>query len=273
MIPYVSDPDFELWLGDALDVLPLLADGIADACVTSPPYLDARPEYGTLDQDGWVTFFRELRRVVAGPALINVGRLWRDGEELDWWIDLLRIAKQAGWKHLDTSIWIKPNANPIQGQILASSHEYVLILGDAATKLNTDAVRTPYAPESLARYERRFAAGASVKGSGRPPHHRPQPGVEHDLGARARSFFVAYSGGEKGNPHPAPMPLEVADYLVRLGSLPGQTILDPFAGSGNTARAARANQRRSIAIELNPRWAALAARRNSQQSLFAEGAA
>lgn len=271
LVPYVADRDFELYLGDVRDVLPKLADGAADACVTSPPYLDARPEYGTLTRREWVEFFRELRRVVTGPALVNVGRLFRDGVELDWWIDVLRVAKLAGWKHLDTSIWIKPNANPIQGPILANSHEYVLVLGDVGTKLNEDAVRTPYAPESLARYERAFAANAGVKGASRPAHRRPQPGIEHDLGARARSFFVAYTGREKGNPHPAPMPVEVAEYLCLLGSWEGQTILDPFAGSGNTAIAARANRRRSIGIELDPRWAALAARRNSQQSLFAAG--
>lgn len=272
--PYVASPDFTLYLGDVRETLPKLPSASADACVTSPPYLDARDEYGTLTRREWVAFFRELRRVVTGPALINVGRLWREGVELDWWMDLLRIAKLAGWSHLDTSIWIKPNANPIQGRVLANSHEYVLILGAADTKLNVDAVRTPYSPESLARYERKFAANAGVKGYDRPARRRPQPGIEHELGARARSFFVAYTGGAKGNPHPAPMPLEVAEYLVLLGSWPGQTILDPFAGGGTTAIAARANGRRTIGIELEPGWAALAARRNAQQSLiFEEGAA
>lgn len=45
MEPYFRDPDIALYQGDALDVLRRLPDRSADACVTSPPYLDARPEY------------------------------------------------------------------------------------------------------------------------------------------------------------------------------------------------------------------------------------
>ena len=50
-------------------------------------------------------------------------------------------------------------------------------------------------------------------------------------------------------------------------------VLDPFMGSGTTALVARKLGRRSIGIELSPEYAALAARRLSQQSLFAEDAA
>lgn len=47
------------------------------------------------------------------------------------------------------------------------------------------------------------------------------------------------------------------------------TVLDPFLGSGTTALVARRLVRRSIGVELNPKYAALAAERLSQQSLFA----
>lgn len=273
MKPAVETPDLALYLGDVLDVLPTLGDGIADACVTSPPYLDARPEYGTLAPADWPEFFEELRRIVApaGAALFNVGRLWRDGVELDWWIDLLATAKRAGWGHLDTLVWVKPNANPIHGRVFTNAHEYVLVLGDPERViLNEDDVRTEYDPESLARFQRRYRRGAGVKGG----HERDQASRDaNEGGARARSFFIGYTGGEKGNPHPAPMTLEVAEHLVRAASFPGQTVIDPFMGSGTTALAARNLGRRAVGVELDPTWVAYCAERNAQQTLYAEGAA
>lgn len=54
-----------------------------------------------------------------------------------------------------------------------------------------------------------------------------------------------------GSKHPTVKRLELMQWLVRLISTPGQTVLDPFAGSGSTAEAALIEGRRSILIELD----------------------
>src|SRR5689334_12722392 len=90
--PFVADPDFTLYCGDALEVLRQLATGSVACVVTSPPYLDARPEYPSPGIAEWEDIFAELRRVVRGPALINVGRLFRNGERR-WWNELLEAAE------------------------------------------------------------------------------------------------------------------------------------------------------------------------------------
>lgn len=269
MIPSLADVDLMLYQGDVLDVLPALATGSAACCVTSPPYLDARSEYGTLTSAQWRAFFRELRRVVSGPALLNVGRLWRDGRESDWWMRLLRLSALEGWDHLDTLVWVKPNANPIHGRLLANSHEYVLILGDAETAANVDAIRTEYDAESLARYERRYRNGGGVKGEVRVQDGRRA----HALGARPRSFFICYVGREKGNPHPAPMAAELAEHLVLLGSWPGEVVLDPFAGSGTTGLVARKLDRRALLVELSADYCGMIAERTQQLPLLGGEAA
>jgi site-specific DNA-methyltransferase (adenine-specific) len=69
------------------------------------------------------------------------------------------------------------------------------------------------------------------------------------------------------------MPLDFATHLVALASWPAETVLDPFAGSGTTALAARKLGRKSIGIELNPEYAKLCADRLKQLSLFAGEAA
>lgn len=257
MNPWMLDDDGAMFHGDCLDAI---RDGLDyDAIVTSPPYLDARGEYGHPDGQWWDDFFAAAH----GPALINVGRLWRDGCESDWWLHITGYAKANGWKHRDTLVWIKPNANPIHGQVFANSHEYVLLLDNGDSELNTDAIRTPYEPESVARFNRKYLNGGGVKGEQRPADGR----AANDLGARARSFFVAYVGKDKGNPHPAPMPLELADYLVRLATWPGQTVLDPFGGSGTTGVAARRNGRRFMLVDLDEQYLGIAAQRLSQMAL------
>jgi DNA modification methylase len=262
----VADLDFTLYIGKAEQVLRGLPDSVAQACVTSPPYLDARPEYPSPTLEGFEVIFRELRRVVRGAALVNVGRLWRGGLEQRWWLDLLASAESAGWGHVDTRIWVKPNANPIHGAAFADSHEYVLVLGEPSVRLNTDAIRTAYADSSIGRMGRTWRNGRGVKGDVRPD----QKGrALNPKGARPRSFVAIHVGREKGNEHPAPMPLELAQELVAFGSWPGDTVIDPFAGSGTTALAARRLGRKSIGIEQDARFAAGCARRLQQLELAA----
>lgn len=56
----------------------------------------------------------------------------------------------------------------------------------------------------------------------------------------------------EGNTHPTVKPISLMRYLVRLVTPPGGTVLDPFAGSGTTLVAARAEGFDSIGIELDP---------------------
>ena len=271
MIPFVADPDFTLFVGDVRDVLRELPDESVQACVTSPPYLDARIEYAS--PSDFSDIFAELARVVTDACLLNVGRIWRKGIEQLWWTDLLYVAQHSGWHLIDTLVWIKPNANPIHGAVFADSHEYVLVLARPGCRLNENAIRRPHADATLARFSRHWMNHRGVKG--RPDKNRKNGGrpALNPLGARPRSYAAFHVGVEKGNPHPAPMPLAVAEHLVALATFPDGVVLDPFAGSGTTNLAARRLGRRSIGIELNPDYARMAARRLSQLSLLAGGAA
>jgi len=267
MTPHAQDSDFAIYHADGCDVLREIE---AAAIVTSPPYLDARPEYGHPTEEWWDDFFRIAAVRISGPALINVGRLWREGVESLWWASLIAVAARHGWKHRDTLVWIKPNANPIHGRLFVDRHEYVLCLStDAADDFNTDEIRVPYADSSAARMQRGWANHTSVKNSGDSTRGR-KSSDPHPDGGRAPSYVVGHTGGEKGNPHPAPMPLDVALHLVRLAALPGRTVFDPFGGSGTTALACRRSGRSCVMAELDADYVAIAAGRLAQLSLLAE---
>ena len=72
-----------------------------------------------------------------------------------------------------------------------------------------------------------------------------------------RAGVVARSGG-----HPHAKPLDLLAQLLAM--TPGGVIADPFAGSGSTIVAAKALGRRAIGVELDERYAEIAARRLSQ---------
>jgi site-specific DNA-methyltransferase (adenine-specific) len=61
--------------------------------------------------------------------------------------------------------------------------------------------------------------------------------------------------------HPTVKPLGVISRLMKVGSMEGQAILDPFMGSGTTLRAAKDLGRRAIGIEIEERYCEIAANR------------
>src|SRR5439155_9959782 len=64
--------------------------------------------------------------------------------------------------------------------------------------------------------------------------------------------------GQRRTDHPAPYPVEIARRLIRMFSFAGDTVLDPFAGTGTTAIAAMDTGRNSISVEIEPKYLALA---------------
>lgn len=66
--------------------------------------------------------------------------------------------------------------------------------------------------------------------------------------------------------HPTEKPISLAAHFIKLHSQPGETILDPFCGSGSTIEAAVGLGRAFIGIELDPKFAIMAERRIAQSA-------
>jgi len=87
------------------------------------------------------------------------------------------------------------------------------------------------------------------------------------LTAQAQWGDVWRFGVERNRHHPAQKPLSLMLHLVAASSRVGDTVLDPFMGSGTTLVAAKSLGRRAIGIEIDERYCEIAARRCSQETL------
>lgn len=95
-----------------------------------------------------------------------------------------------------------------------------------------------------------------------------KPGKKRWNGGGRRNLFRHAVNGEKGaKPHPSTKPIPLMKEIVSLFTDPGDTILDPYMGSGSTLRAAKDLGRKSIGIEMNEKHCETAARRMCQEVL------
>lgn len=183
-------------IGDALDALRELPSGIADTCVTSPPYYGLR-DYGVDGQIGiestpqayierLVGVFREVRRVLRddGTLWINIGDSYagsgkgRDGyfgelkrKDLMGVPWMLAFALRAdGWYLRQDIIWHKPNPMPESVKDRCTkSHEYIFLLSKSSRYyFDGDAIAEPISESTKKRLSQKVEDQAgSVRAYGK----------------------------------------------------------------------------------------------------------
>lgn len=85
--------------------------------------------------------------------------------------------------------------------------------------------------------------------------------TREEMHAWQRSIWTDVRGASTRRGHPAPYPMELAQRLIRLFSFAGDTVLDPFSGTGSTALAAIMSGRHSISNEIEPAYVEFAGER------------
>ena len=97
-------------------------------------------------------------------------------------------------------------------------------------------------------------------------YYGKDPFLEDKKGRRADSFSSQHTAPKVQ--HPCPKPVEVMLWFVNRCSRPGETVADPFMGSGSTLVAAKSLGRRAIGVEIEEKYCEIAAKRCAQDYLF-----
>jgi modification methylase len=247
--------------GDSRD-LSFLDDASVHLVVTSPPYWNLKRYNENPDQLGHIqdyeAFLFELEKVWrhAYRVLVPGGRLVcvvgdvcvarRDfGRHLVFPLhaDICVICRRIGFDNLNPIIWHK---------IANASYE---------VENGSKFLGKPYEPNAIVKNDMEF-----ILMQRKPGGYRKPTNVQREASRIGKEDFERWFQqiwnitGASTKQHPAPFPLELASRLVRMFSFTGDTVLDPFCGSGTTMIAALRAGRNSIGVEIDPEYCRMAAR-------------
>jgi len=247
--------------GDARD-LSFLPDESVHLVLTSPPYWNLKRYNENPKQlghiDDYETFLAELQKVWehAYRVLVPGGRLVcvvgdvcvsrrNFGRHLVFPLhsDISVICRHIGFDNLNPIIWHK---------IANASYE---------VSNGSKFLGKPYEPNAIIKNDIEFILMQRKPGGYRKPTEEQRRQSMIDKKDFNRWFRQIWNiPGASTRKHPAPFPLELATRLVRMFSFVGDTVLDPFCGSGTTMVAAFKNNRNSIGVEIDPEYCRMAAR-------------
>jgi DNA modification methylase len=249
--------DATLYLGDCREILPTLPR--VDAVVTSPPYAEQRRYEGGLSD--WDSLVPPALSAMsdAGQVFVNLGLVHRDGEVIEYWRSLVDAMRAAGWRFFGWYVWDQGPGMPgdWQGR-LAPSHEWILHFNKEARKPHKTVL------SSFAGYVRRTPQTGIRQADG--THNGWAHGVEPTQERKIPDSVVRivrhkHQAGMLEAGHPAVFPSKLAEHLAAAYTSEGETVADPFMGSGSTGVACIKLCRKFIGIEIEPKYFDIACRR------------
>lgn len=247
--------EHHLMLGDARD-LSAIADESVQLVVTSPPYWTLKRYVGSVGQLGDIEDYDQFNEALT-----------------DVWRHCLRVLVPGGRLVVvvgDVCLSRKENGRHAVIPLHASIQENCRVLGfDNLAPIIWHKIANarfevgggggflgkPYEPNAVIKNDIEFILMQRKPGGYRSPDAgtRLLSLIGED---RHREWFrqIWTVTGASTRHHPAPYPVEVAERLVRMFSFVGDTVLDPFLGSGTTTVAAGRWGRNSIGIEIVPEY-------------------
>jgi site-specific DNA-methyltransferase (adenine-specific) len=252
----------EIRLGDARD-LSFVRDESIHLVVTSPPYFNLK-QYspGNPNQLGdiedYELFLGELDKVWRECARVLV-----PGGRICCVVGAVNVARRNGGRH-----YVLPLPSDIQvrsRRLGLDNLTPIIWLKVANIRLEASVssrfLGKPNLPNGVIKND--FETIVMLR---KPGYRKPTPEMERLSRIENQDYFTWFTPtwsdvtGASTRHHPAPYPVEIAYRLIRMFSFVGDTVLDPFLGSGTTTRAAMFAARDSIGVEAEPAYVELARR-------------
>jgi site-specific DNA-methyltransferase (adenine-specific) len=235
-----------IYLADVLST-DVVAPASIDLIVTSPPYnvdIDYTSNDDAISYADYLIFTKNwLTRCFDwlkddGRLCLNIPLDKNKGGQQSVGADVTHIAKTIGYRYHSTIIWNEGNISrrTAWGSWMSASAPFVIAPVELIVVLYKNTWK-------------------KTSGS-----------LESDV---TRDEFLDWTNGvwtfngesKKKIGHPAPFPLELPRRCIKLFSYVGDTVLDPFMGSGSTAIAALMNDRKAIGIDIDKGYCKLAKER------------
>lgn len=238
-------------IGDSRDMKEV-ADESVHLVITSPPYWQLK-DYGSGKQIGFDDSYEDY--------INNLNLVWNESHRV--LKKGCRLCVNIGDQFARSVYYGRYKVIPIRTEIIKFSEtigfDYMgAIIWQKVTTCNTTGGATimgsfPYPRNGILKIDYEFIL--IFKKHGTPPR------VSRDVKDKSRmtieqwnQYFAGHWNipGEKQNKHLAAFPEEVPKRLIQMFSFVGDTVLDPFLGSGTTSLASKNLQRNSIGYEINP---------------------
>lgn len=253
-----------LIIGDCRE-MPELADESIALAVTSPPYWSIK-DYEHPGQIGFQQTYEEyldaLRRVMAEVLrvlrpgcrfAINIGDQYLRASEHGRYriqpipADLTLIGRDLGYDFMGGIIWKKISTTRTTGggQLMGSIY---------------------YPRDGQVTYEHETILLLRKPGKSKPPSREAKEKSRLTKEERLKWFRGVWDDvhPDRQRGHVAMFPVELPRRLIKMYSFWGETVLDPFMGSGTTSLAAKLEGRHSVGYEINPDFEPLVQRKLEQ---------
>ena len=246
-VPYFEAEDVLIYNDDVLRIA-TIPDSSVDLVVTSPPYnvdIHYNSHQDGSSYDEYLSFteawLRKCYRLAKddGRFCLNIPLDKNKGGQQSVCADITSIAKKVGWQYHSTIIWNEGNISrrTAWGSWLSASAPYVIAPVEVIVVL----------------YKKNWK-----KRSG----SRKNDIIKQEFMDWTNGVWTFSGQSKKGaGGHPAAFPVELPRRCVKLFSFVGDTVLDPFVGSGSTLIAACQNGRKGVGIEIDPDYCDIAIKR------------
>ncbi len=244
---YFTFDDIVIYNDDILKIR-RIPDSSIDLIVTSPPYNVDIHYLSHKDDLGYDKYLEFTKKWIAkchtlarddGRLCLNIPLDKNKGGQQAVCADITNIAKKIGWNYHSTIIWNEGNISrrTAWGSWMSASAPYVIAPVEVI----------------LVLYKKDWKKHNGKK--------------ENDINKRE---FMDWTNGvwtfngqsKKGaGGHPAAFPIELPRRCIKLFSFIGDTVLDPFLGSGSTLIAAYLNKRKAIGIDIDKTYCDIAVKR------------
>lgn len=251
--------NIELYNADSLIALKEIPDSSVDLIITSPPYASQRKStYGGTPEDSYVEWFleisSELFRVLKhdGTFILNIKENVKNGERSTYVLELILALRKQGWLWTEEFIWNKKNSFPGKWPNRFRDGWERLLHFNKSKKFNMyqDEVKVPIGDWSKTRLanlsEKDKQRDNSKVGSGFGKNISNWVGKDMVYPNNVLNFATESSNKK----HSAVYPLALPEWFIKLFTKEGDTVLDPFLGSGTTSIAAAKLNRNSVGIEI-----------------------